>query len=199
MTYQPYPTGGGDMQYPSGGSSNLGERPPQPQSLRVAVILMYAGAALSGLSLILILALSGRIKSAVGTAARRVKTTKPLTLTQLHALENFYVILIVVILLISIGLWLWMAWANGRGKGWARILSSVFFGFNTIWLIFSVGRTGGPAIFLGVGWLIGLAALIFLWRRDTSQYIAQSQAPYGPGGGMPPSGPGGPVIRSSLQ
>ncbi|HYK70088.1 MAG TPA: hypothetical protein VEV45_19230 [Streptosporangiaceae bacterium] len=176
MTYQPYPTSGGSNQpYPAGGDSNLAERPPQPQSLRIAVILMYVGAALSAVSLIISLALSGRIKSAVGTAARKVKTTKPLTATQIHSLENFYLVLIIVILLIAIGLWLWMAWANGRGKGWARILASVFFGFNTLWLVFSVGRTGGPAIFIGIGWLVGLAALIFLWRRDTTQYIAQSQ------------------------
>ena len=191
MTYQPYPSGGGgNMQYPGGGGSNLAGRPPQPQSVRVAVILMYAGAAVSAISLIVSLALSGRIKSAVGTAAQKVKTSKPLTVAQIHAIENFYVVLIVVILLVSIGLWVWMAWANGRGKGWARILSSVFFGFNTLWLAVSVGRTGGPAIFIGIGWLIGLAALIFLWRRDTTQYIAQSQAPYGSGGGLPPDRPG---------
>lgn len=183
MTYQPYPGGGGSNQpYPAGGGSNLAERPPQPQSVRIAVILMYAGAALSAISLILIVALSGRIKSAIGTAVRKVKTTKPLTLSQIHSIENFYLVAIIVVLLIAIGLWLWMAWANGRGKGWARIVSSVFFGFNTLWLVVSVGRTGGPAIFVGIGWLIGLAALIFLWRPDTTQYIAQSQARYGPPG-----------------
>jgi len=193
MTYQPYPGGGGgNMQYPAGGGGNLAGRPPQPQSVRIAVILMYAGAAFSAISLVVSLALSGRIRSAVGTAARKVKTSKPLTVSQIHAIENFYVGLIIAVLLISIALWLWMAWANGRGKGWARILSSVFFGFNTLWLVVSVGRTGGPAIFIGIGWLVGLAAVIFLWRRDTTQYIAQSQAPYGPTDG--PAGPG----RSSL-
>jgi len=167
--------------------------------VRIAVILMYTGAALSALSVIYILAVSGRIKSAIGTAARKVKTTKPLTATQIHALENFYVVLIIVILLIALGLWLWMAWANGRGRGWARILSSVFFGLNTIWLILSVGRTGGPAIFFGIGWLIGLVALIFLWRRDTTQYIDQFRGPRGPNPDRyPPDGPMGPVIRSSL-
>jgi hypothetical protein len=192
MTYQPYPTGGGsNMQYPAGGGTNLAERPPQPQSVRIAVILMYAGAAVSAVSLIISLALSGRIKSAIGTAARKVKTTKPLTLAQIHAVENFYIVLIVAVLLVSIGLWLWMAWANGRGRGWARIVSSVFFAFNTLWLVVSVGRTGGPAIFIGIGWLIGLVALIFLWRRDTTQYIAQSQGSYGSSRGLPPDGPTG--------
>jgi hypothetical protein len=200
MTYQPYPTGGGsNMQYPAGGGTNVTEQPQQPQSVRIAVILMYAGAAVSALSLIISLALSGRIRSAIGTAARKVKTTKPLTLSQIHAVENFYIVLIVVVLLVSIGLWLWMAWANGRGRGWARIVSCVFFAFNTLWLVVSVGRTGGPAIFIGIGWLVGVAALIFLWRRDTTQYIARSGGRRGSNSGrFPPDGPVGPIVRSSL-
>ena len=92
MTYQPYPTGGGSNQpyqpYPGGGGGNLAERPPQPQSVRIAVILMYAGAALSALSLVISLALSGRIKSAVGTAARKVRTSKPLTPAQIHGIAG---------------------------------------------------------------------------------------------------------------
>lgn len=179
MTYQPYPTGGGSNYepYPAGGSNmaQQGMRPPQPQSVRTAVILMYVGAGISALAMIGILALSGRIKNAVGRALRNAKTTKPLTATQIHAAETFYIVLVVVILVIAIAMWLWMAWANGRGRGWARIVASVFFGLNTIWLIFSGARTVTTLIFIGLGWLVGLAALILLWRRDTTQYIAQSQ------------------------
>ncbi|MGH3302961.1 MAG: hypothetical protein ACRDOK_15000 [Streptosporangiaceae bacterium] len=167
MTYQPYPTGAG--------SSNIGQQGPRPSSVRTAVILMYVGAGLSALALIGDLALSGRIKAAVGSAERRARTAKPLTATQIHAVENAYILIIVVVLLVAIGMWVWMAWANGRGRGWARILSSVFFGLNTILLVFFGSRTLTTAVFVGLGWLAGLAALIFLWRRDTTQYIAQSQ------------------------
>ncbi len=169
MTYQPYPTGGG---------SNTVQRPPrgpQPSTVRTAVILMYVGAGLSALGLIGTLALSGRIKNAVGRALRNARTGRTLTAAEIHSAENLYLVFVVVILLIAIGLWLWMAWANGQGRGWARIVSTVLFGLNTLWLIFSGARTTTTLVFVGLGWLVGLATLILLWRRETSQYIAQSQ------------------------
>lgn len=169
MTYQPYPT--------TGGGSNMVQQAPQPQTVRVAVILMYVGAGLSALGLVITLALSGRIKAAVGRAARNVQTRthKSLTAADIHAVENAYVVIVVVVLLVAIALWLWMAWANGRGRGWARVVASVLFGLNTLWLIFSGSRTVTTAILIGLGWLAGLGALVFLWRRETTQYIAQSQ------------------------
>jgi hypothetical protein len=195
MTYQPYPTGGGGyQQYPAGGG-NLGERPPRPQSVRIAVILMYAGAALSAISLIITLAFVHRLESAIATSLRHARTTKPFTAAQIHAGQVDGVIAIVIVLLITIGLWVWMAWANNRGRAWARIVASVLYALNTIWLLLSLRNLGGPSIFYGVGWLIGLAALIFLWRRDTTQYIAQSQASSMPGGRFPPDGRAGPVSR----
>jgi hypothetical protein len=171
MTYQPYPTGGGSnivQQGPAG---------PKPTSVRTAVILMYVGGGLSALSLILTLVISGRIKSAVGTALRKAdnRTGRVLTAAQIHTDENIYFVFVVVVLLIAIGLWVWMAWANGRGKGWARVLSSVFFGLDTILLLVSITRTGGSVLYTALGWLVGLVAIIFLWQKDTTQYIARSQ------------------------
>jgi hypothetical protein len=177
MSYQPYPSGSGSNYepYPAGGGSNTAPQPSQPTSVRTAVILMYVGAGLSALALIGSLALSGRIKNAVERAARNARTSKPLTASQIHAVANAYIIVVVVVLVVAIGLWLWMAWANGRGRGWARIVASVLFGLDTLWLIFSGARTATTLVFIGLGWLAGLAALIFLWRRDTTQYIAQSK------------------------
>jgi uncharacterized membrane protein (DUF2068 family) len=170
MTYQPYPTGGGS-------SNAVQQQGPRPQSVRTAVILMYVGAGLSVISLIATLSLSGRIKNAVGKALRSAKTSKPLTAAQIHTVENVYLVFAVVVLVVAVGLWLWMAWANGRGRGWARVLASVFFGLDTLLLLYSLSRTRTSAtlVFTLIEWLVGLVALIFLWRRDTTQYIAQSQ------------------------
>ena len=51
---------------------------------------------------------------------------------QRHNAEIAAVVTAVIGALIAIGLWLWMAWANRRGRNWARIVSAVFFGINTL-------------------------------------------------------------------
>ncbi len=175
MSYQPYPTGG-YQSYPAGGGQ-MAQRPPQPSSVRIAMWLMYAGGALSALSAILILAISSRIKSDVETALTKNNATlasegkKTLTLSQIHSVATAYVVIIVVVLLISVALWVWMAWANGRGRPWARIVASVLFALNTIFLVFGISRAGSSTLFTGLGWLIGLAAIIMLWQRASSAYF----------------------------
>jgi hypothetical protein len=164
MSYQPYPTSGGD-QLPQ-------QRPPAPPSVQTAVKLMYAGAALSAVGFIVGLATIGSLKQDIINAS-----TKKLTASQLHAAEVFGIATIVVIGLIGIGLWLWMARANGAGKSWARIVAAVLFGLNTLDLLAGVGRPGaiGTKIFEILGWLVGLGATVYLWRRDSSEFFAQSR------------------------
>ncbi len=171
MSYQPYPTGG-YQSYPAGGGQ-MAQRPPQPSSVRTAVWLMYAGGGLSLLSAIIVLALSGRIKTDVDNALIKHNATaaKKLTLSQIHSVASAYVVIIVVVLLISVALWVWMAWANGRGRPWARIVASVLFGLNTIFLLVGVSRAGSSTLVSGIGWLIGLVAIIMLWQRASSAYF----------------------------
>lgn len=165
MSYQPYPTSGAD-QMPQQ------QRPPAPPSIQTAVRLMYVGAGLSALSFIIGLATIGSLKQAIIKASN-----KPLTASQLHAAEVFGVVTIVVLGLIGIGLWLWMARANGAGKSWARIVAGVLFGLNTLGLLSLAARPNGAftKIFDILIWAIGLGATVFLWRRDSSEYFAQTR------------------------
>ncbi len=164
MSYQPYPTSGSD-QLPQ-------QRPPAPPSIRTAVKLMYAGAALSALSFIVGLATLGSLKQDIINAS-----TKKLTATQLHTAQVIGIATIIVLGLIGIGLWLWMARANGAGKSWARIVAAVLFGLNTLGLVSAVARPAaiGTKIFEILGWIVGLGATFYLWRRDSSEFFAQSQ------------------------
>jgi hypothetical protein len=182
MSYQPYPGGGSYQPYPGqnqpyAGGNQTASRPPRPQSVKFAVWAMYVGAGLSAISAILELALSKSIKSKIdqalikanATAAREGK--KQLTAAQIHDVASALVVISVVVLLIGIALWLWMAWANNGGRAWARIVASVLFALNTLYLIVVISRAGSSTIFTGLEWLAGLAAIIMLWRRDATAYF----------------------------
>ena len=105
--------------YPSSGKPPIEKpRPPAPPSVLNAVKLMYAGAAVSTVSLVISLANISSTKAAIR------KARPSLTPTQVNQLNTFIITLAIVSGLIGIGLWLWMAKMNGQGKNWARVLST---------------------------------------------------------------------------
>jgi hypothetical protein len=134
----------------------------------MAVRLMYAGAAVSALSLIVGLATIGSLRNSLH------KNDPSLTTTQLHNLQAVVVVGSVAIGVISIGLWVWMALMNKAGKSWARIVSTVLFGLDTLFLLLGLARAGaaGGTLVSILTWLIGLGTIIFLWRKDSSAYFA---------------------------
>ena len=147
--------------YPSAG------RPEPPASVVMAVRLMYAGAAVSALSLIVGLVTIGSLRDSLH------KAQPSLTPTQLHNLQTVVVVGSIFIGLISIGLWVWMALTNKAGKPWARIVATVLFGLDTIFLLLGIAQAGAAAGTLVsiLTWLIGLGAVIYLWRKDASAYF----------------------------
>ena len=112
--------------YPPGNQQPVPQPPGPPQPVRTAVLLMYAGAALSAIEIIIGLTTIASLKNAIRSKYPGYSSS------QLHTAEVVGVTTVVVIGLIAIGLWLWMAWANGAGKSWARVVATVFFGLNTL-------------------------------------------------------------------
>jgi hypothetical protein len=159
--------------YPSAGQAPEPARLGPPPSVVMAVRLMYAGAAVSALSLIVGLATVGSLRSALH------KSDPSLTPTQLHSLQTVVIVGSVVVGLIGIGLWVWMALMNKAGKSWARIVATVLFGLDTLFLLLGLARAGAAAGTLVsiLTWLIGLGAVIFLWRRDATEYFTAQSAP----------------------
>ena len=166
--YQPYPSSG----QPAGPP-----RPPAPAPVLTAVQLMYAGAAVSAVELIIGLAL---IIVDITAAARGRFLGHSLTAPQLRPL---IITLWIVFGLVVIALWLWMARANGQGRTWARILSTVLFGLATLQLrgdfTQPAGHPGfgvtvlyysGTALFVAA-WLAGAAAVWQLWRPASSAFF----------------------------
>jgi hypothetical protein len=163
--YQPYPSS--QMPEPA--------RAEPPNSVRNAVRLIYAGAALSAVLLIVTLVTISSLKH--GILARHPDYTA----AQRHNAEIAAVVTAVIGGLIAIGLWLWMAWANGRGRNWARIVSAVFFGINTLDLIISFTQVHVlAALIVGIlVWLVGLGAIILLFSKESAPYFAKSASPPG--------------------
>ncbi len=158
--------------YPSAGQVPEPVRPGPPPSVVMAVRLMYAGAVVSALSLIVGLATIGSLRSSLH------KSDPTLTASQLHSLQSVVVVGSVVIGVIGVALWVWMALMNKAGKSWARIVSTVLYGMDTLVLLLGVARAGAAAGTLVsiLTWLIGLGAVIFLWRKDSSAYFAPKAA-----------------------
>jgi hypothetical protein len=173
MTYQPYPGGSGNNQ-----PAAVAGRPPKPPALRNAVRLMWAGAALAVIGVITTLAFSSKIRSAVTKAAVKANATRRsdgktvLTTSQIHTLASITIAILVVVGVIAVVLWAWMAWANNKGSSWARIVATVLFALNTISLLFDLRRASITIIFVALGWLAGLGALVLLWRKETTAYIS---------------------------
>ena len=114
-------------------------RPSVPRSartVRAAVRLMYAGAAVSTVNLIILLAVIAVIRAYHAVLGHSLTAAQ---VSQCNALGHHGVDRLV---LVPIALWLWMAWANGWGRNWARILSTVLFGLATLDLTGSFGRRG---------------------------------------------------------
>ena len=155
---QPYPSSGKQL--------SEEQRPPAPPSVLNAVKLMYVGAAISTVSLIVSLA------DISGTKAAIRKARPNLTATQVSQLNTFIITLAVVSGVVGIALWLWMARANGRGKSWARIVSTVLFGLATLDLIgvFSQPKTILGLVFPVLTWLVGAGAVFLLWRKDNNSF-----------------------------
>ena len=167
-------------QYPQyQGAQQMTTRPPAPQSIRNAVRLIYAGAAVSLVQLIVTAATMSSIKNTV-----RLRNPR-LTPTQVNAAASATTVAVVVAGLIGVGLWLWMAWKNNQGRSWARILSTVFFGIATLGVIGNLAQpeTIASKLIGLLEWLIGLAAIIFLWLRDSSAYYNAVKQPAGYLGG----------------
>ena len=159
--------------YPSAGQAPEPARTEPPPSVVMAVRLMYVGAAVSAVSLVVGLTTVGSLRTALH------KSDPSLTPTQLHNLQTVVVGGSVAIGLISILLWVWMALMNKAGKSWARIVATVLFGLDTLFLLLGVARAGAAAGTLVsiLTWLIGGGAVFLLWRKDSSEYFATQSAP----------------------
>jgi hypothetical protein len=162
----PPPYQGGPPPYQPPPGPPAGRPPPQP--VKTAVVLMYAGAGLEVLGVLLSIASRSAIRRAVIKAALRSST--PIDITRA---TNVALAFVVVVGVIAAGLWVWMAAANGAGKNWARVTATVLWGLNFFFLILDIFRpnAGGAKVFALVVFLLGGAVIFLLWRPQSSDFF----------------------------
>jgi hypothetical protein len=155
--------------YPSSGQPAVPPRPAAPAPVLTAVKLMYFGAAVNTVTLIIVLALIGGNKA----DGHLRWNGHSVTAAQLSHLKPVIIMVTIVAGLVVPALWLWMARANGQGRNWARILSTVLFGLATLQL---TGNNGDVEVLsTALIWLVGLAAVWLLWRPASSAFFKQQR------------------------
>jgi hypothetical protein len=163
----PYP------QYPQSAPYGPGSLapPPPPDAIRQATRLIFAGAALA--------VVYGVVDGL--TAHSSVFYTYSSTQSGTTVHQANYLVSGIVSGIVQCLLWLWMAWKTNSGRNWARVLSSVFFGFMCLGLLSAAlnASSHDDAIFALlislIEWGVGLAALILLWRPESGQFFAAAR------------------------
>ena len=164
----PYPQDPQPAPYGSGSFAP----PPPPDAIRRATSLILAGAALA--------VVYGVVDGLTAHSSVFYTSTSTQSGTTVHQLN--YLVSGIISGVIGCLLWLWMAWKTKSGRSWARVLSSVLFGFMCFALL-GAGLNASShddAIFAFlvalIEWGVGLAAIIKLWRPESSQFFAARQA-----------------------
>lgn len=158
-----YPSYPGDA-YGYGAPAPL--KPPMPNSVRVAVNLMFTGMAISGLNVVIGLTQLGGYKDRMRALGYSDAT--------INADMGAYIAITVVLGLIGPALWLWMALATRAGHNYARIVSNVFFGLGILGVLGALSNSGVSAV-AKVGsvaaLIVGLLAIIYAWKSESAPYF----------------------------
>ena len=142
---------------------------PCPQTVRAAVRLMYAGAALELGILVTVIVTEGSVRSAI------LARYPGLTAAQWHAVVLAHLLPDELFAPIAVALWLWLAWAHSKGHYWARVVFSVLFGLTTLGLLSALSEsaaTYAPADLLaGVAkWLLQAVVLLLIFSKRSAPF-----------------------------
>ncbi len=151
---------------------------PRPRSMDFAVNLMRLGGVVALLDVFTVFLMQSAIRQSVIDGLH--KQGKSVDSATVDAGVAAAVIFAIIFGLLGAGLWFWMASANGNGRSWARIVATVFF---VISLLSTLGNlTAGsstvlPTILGLLSVIIGAAAILFMYKREsTDWYRAMSAA-----------------------
>jgi len=140
--------------------------------MKTAVALMWAGAAVTLLSMPLGFLMRDEIRDIVA------EDQPSLSSSELDTAVTIGLVAAVVGGLIGITLWSLNAVFCGKGHNWSRILGTVLFGISVLFLPFNLTQPA-PAIsrlFQVASLLISIGAVVFLWLPDSNRFFRESDA-----------------------
>ncbi|HEY6297754.1 MAG TPA: hypothetical protein VIX15_19025 [Streptosporangiaceae bacterium] len=154
--------------YPAGTQMPARLRPPVPPSVATAVKVMYAGALTSLIGIVFDVVTVHATKTAIE------KRSPNLTVSQINSVQHVLVTSFIIGGVIGAAVWIVLARLCQAGKNGARITGTALFGLATIDTL--VGAAVAPLsglvrIWALVVWLVGLTAVVFLWRRTSSAFF----------------------------
>ncbi|WP_162599785.1 hypothetical protein [Nocardioides solisilvae] len=162
---QPYP------QYQGQPGAGAPPAPPRPSSIANAVKLMYAGAALSALGVLVGLLTVGGLKDDIEESVRAEDPNASQDV--IDAAFTFSLALVFVMGALGVALWLWMAWKNGQGRSWARVVATVLGGLNVVFTLLSLGQPGLSGLAVVVNLLsvvLAVVILVLLWKKESTAF-----------------------------
>jgi hypothetical protein len=139
----------------------------QPPAIRNAVRLMYLGAVLSLIGVVLTPLQTDAIREAVEDS------DSSLTASEVDTVVSFSIGMAVFSGLVGVGLWVWMAIKNGQGRSWARVVATVLGGINIVLTLFTLagGQATGLTTFVSLlGVALAAVILVLLYRPESSRY-----------------------------
>jgi len=159
---------------PPGPAETRGAVTEPPQDVRRASMVLYITAAWSVLGLVLAFAMRGSTEDAIRDAdptASEDVISAALTLG------------LVIGAVIGLGFAL-LYYLCGKkmleGRNWARIVPTVLIGIGLLFGAVGIGSgsyTAGTLVSLVIGVVLGVAFLVFAWRRPANDYFAAAKGP----------------------
>ncbi|WP_407317929.1 hypothetical protein UQW22_15220 [Isoptericola halotolerans] len=146
--------------------------PPRP--LRLAVVLMWVGAALSVVGAFAGYLMLDTVNALVAQELSAQGMWEVATPELMELMEGVVVAGLVVGGVVSAGLWSWMAVKNGQGRSWARVVGTVLAGLYVLNFLSGLAQAGvaGTAV-LGVLQLaLVVTTVVLMWQPTSSDHYA---------------------------
>lgn len=143
-----------------------------PGPMRWAAALMLIGAAASLTQAVLTVVFWDRIATVTLARSLTPNTVTGPFMASLGAWVATWYGLVTGVL--GVGMWLWMAWANLRGRRWARAVATVLGCLAVLSVVMTFVATWLALVRIpaAVVTVAGVAAVVLLYHRDSSRFIA---------------------------